>query len=151
MPSINELAIEKTEATPLFSENAQSALYSIAYELYRNGKYEEAKDFFRLLSLTDSSERKYWLGLGACYQMMKKYQEAIEFYSLAAIMNSLDPYAHMHAADCFFLLSNLEKAKEALTSAIMAAKENEIHKALIPELELIFDTWSKQENEETHD
>lgn len=128
--------------SPSFTPEFLEALYGIAYELYRNGKHEEAKDVFRFLTLANSFERKHWLGLAACYQMKKDYAEAIECYSVAALQDPLDPYAHLHAAECFFHLGYHTKAKEALESAIITAKENQVHAALIPKLELIFNVWS---------
>lgn len=134
---------EKDRASLQFSSDSLSALYGMAYELYRNGKYEEAKDVFRFLTLANSFERKHWLGLAACCQIMKNYEEAITCYSTAAIQDPSDPYTHLHAAECFFHLGNHTKAKEALESATITAKENNAHAALIPKLELIFDVWSK--------
>lgn len=153
MPAINESLSEITAfletpengRSPLpFCADSLKALYGIAYELYRNGKYEEAKDVFRFLTLADSFERKHWLGLAACFQMKKNYAEAIECYSTAAIQDPSDPYVHWHAADCFFHLGNHTKAKEALESATITAKGNQAHAALIPKLELLSNVWSNQ-------
>ena len=128
---------------PDFSTESLAAIYAIAYELYKNGKYEEAKQCFRFLTLTNSFERKYWMGLAATYQMLKSYSEAIECYSAAALQDFTDPYVHCHAADCFFHMGNIAKAKEALNSAIMTAKNHlELHEALIIRLELLSEVWS---------
>ena len=126
-----------------FSADSLTALYVMGYELYRNGKYEEAKNFFRVLTLADSFERKYWMGLAACLQMLKDYNKAIECYSAAAIQDPSDPYAHWYAADCYFQLGNLCKAKEALESALMTANDHENAALLIPKLKLIAEAWSK--------
>lgn len=125
-----------------FSQESLLALYTMAYELYRNGKYQDAKAFFQFLTIADSFERKYWMGLGACCQMLKTFHEAIDCYSAAALQDPSDPYAHWHAADCFFQLHDLPKAQAALHSAIMAAKENEAHQAILPQLVLLEKTWS---------
>ena len=143
---MEKYSLDNGSSHPQFSPDSLSALYAMAYELYRNGKYEDAKAFFRLLTLVDSFERKYWMGLAGCYQMLKSYNEAIECYSAAAIQDPSDPYVHWHAADCFFYSGDLMKAKEALESALTTAKENEVYDALIPKLELIFDTWENLPN-----
>lgn len=137
-------------ALPQFSSDSLSTLYAMAYELYRNGKYEDAKGFFRFLTLVDSFERKYWMGLAACYQMLKGYAEAIECYSAAAIQDPSDPYVHWHAADCFFHSGNLTDANQALDSALTTAKANESYAALIPKLSLISDAWSNLPNGASH-
>lgn len=136
---------------PEFSEESLSALYAMGYELYRNGKYEDAKNFFRILTLADSFERKYWMGLAACLQMLKDYNNAIESYSAAAIQDPSDPYAHWHAADCYFQLGNLSKAKEALESALITAQDHENADVLIPKFQLIAETWSCLSKEGSHD
>ena len=139
---LNNRSSESGGALPQLSPDSLSALYAMAYELYRNGKYEDGKCFFRFLTLVDSFERKYWMGLGACYQMLKAYPEAIECYSAAAIQEPMDPYVHLHAADCYFHMNNLDKAKEALESATITAKEDDAYEGLIPKLQLISDAWS---------
>lgn len=141
---------ENGNAFPSFSSENLSALYAMGFELYRNGKYEEAKAFFHLLTLEDSFERKFWMGLAACYQMLKDYPKAIECYSAAAVQDSSDPYVHWHAADCFFFSGDLTKAREALESALITAKENDAHIALIPKLDLISDAWAHLPNGATH-
>lgn len=135
-------SFEKNEAFPPFTPESLAALYAMAYRLYKNGKYEDALAFFRFLTLSDSFERKYWMGLGACNQMLKNYEKALECYSAAAIQDSSDPYVHWHAADCFFHSGNLPKAREALESALVTARQDNNHHPLIPKLELIADAWS---------
>lgn len=136
---------------PQLSPDSLSLLYVMGYEFYRNGKYEDAKCFFRFLSLVNSFERKYWMGLGACYQMLKSYPEAIECYSAAALQDPMDPYVHQYAADCYFHLNNIDKAKEALESALITANEDDAYESLIPKLQLISDTWSNLPNGASHD
>jgi type III secretion system low calcium response chaperone LcrH/SycD len=125
-----------------FSPDSLEAAYSIAYDFYRNGKFEDAKAFFRLLTIANSFERKYWMGLAACCHMLKLYPEAIDCYSAAALQDPSDPYAHWHAAECFFHLEDLNKAQEALSSALKAAQDNDSHHPLIPQLSLLAETWS---------
>lgn len=153
---INEIAnlIENSvgdSSLPHFSEESLSVLYSMAYELYRNGKYQDAKGFFRFLTLANSFERKHWMGLAACYQMLKCYSEAIECYSVAALQNASDPYVHWHVADCFFHSGKFIEAVHALDSAIVVAKENNIYSTLAPKLALIADTWSSLSKGVLHD
>lgn len=134
-----------------FSQDALLAAYTIAYDFYRNGKYGDAKNFFRLLTVADSFERKYWMGLGACCQMLKAYEEAVDCYSVAALQDPSDLYAHWHAADCFFHLGKLDQAQEALNSALQIAQGNESHRNLIPQLSLLAETWSSLYSGVHHD
>jgi len=148
---LNNMPSENGSALPQLSPDSLSELYALGYELYRNGKYEDGKCFFRFLTLVNSFERKYWMGLGACYQMLKSYPEAIECYSAAAIQDPMDPYVHMHAADCYFLMNNLDKAKEALESALITANQDNSYETLIPKLQLISERWSTLPNGASHD
>jgi type III secretion system low calcium response chaperone LcrH/SycD len=128
---------------PSFFQDSLEALYTLAYDFYSNGKYQDAQECFRLLTLSNSLERRYWMGLGACCQLLKQYREALDCYSAAAFQDSSDPHVHRHAADCLFHLGEIQEAREALNSALAAAKNNPSHHALIPQLTLLADTWSQ--------
>ncbi|MEI8366604.1 MAG: SycD/LcrH family type III secretion system chaperone [Parachlamydiaceae bacterium] len=148
--SFDELTLEKwIEAAP-YSTETLSALYAIAYEYYRNGKYAEAKTSFHLLTIADTSDTRFWMGLGASYQMLKNYDAAIHAYSIAAVQNCSDPYVHFYAAECFFYQGNLPKALEAIDSSLTVAKDTQAGSALISKLELLSHTWSLQHNGGNH-
>lgn len=135
------------------SQEAQTALYSQAYHLYENGKYQEAKRFFHFLTIVNPYEKSFWIGLGASYQMLKDYARAIEFYSVAAVQDQNNPYVHLHAADCFFALGQMDQAFQALDSAESAANLTEGNQNIISHLALIRQAWSngKQNEELAHD
>lgn len=152
LADVIEVSVQKEGAArPQFSQESLSALYAMAYELYRNGKYEDATAFFRLLTLVDSFERKHWMGLAACFQMLKDYAKAIECYSAAAVQDPSDPYVHWHAADCFFYSGDHAKAQEALESALLTAQENEAYAGLVPKLKLIAAIWMQKPPGGSHD
>lgn len=125
----------------LVSHETEEAMYSMAYQYYRNGKYEEAKNFFKFLTLSNPFERKYWMGLGAANHMLKIYQNAIECYSIAAVQDPNEPTAHWHAAECFYASGNTTDAFKALESAIEVAKGNDIHRTFVSQLELVQQAW----------
>ena len=125
-----------------------SSLYAMGYHFYRNGKYEDAKPIFRLLSTVQADDRKHWLGLAGCYQMLKEYKAAIECYSVAAIQNPNDPYPHWHAAECFYRSNHKEKAFTTLNSAIEIAQLDVIKfQPLISQLQLIRQVWKNKSSE----
>lgn len=133
----------ETAQLPPFSDETVETLYATGYELYRNGKYGDAKDFFKLLAITDPSSRRYWMGQGACHQMLKEYDNAVNCYSVAAVLDPDDPYVHWHAADCFFQKGERQKAIDTLSSALIVAKHKEEHLVLVPKLELLHTIWSR--------
>ena len=99
------------------------AVYSVAYNLYEQGKYEDAHDMFSFLGLYDHLEKKYWVGLGACRQMMKRYDGAIEAYSMASMLDVDNPEMPLHAAECHLALGNLEGAESGAFAARHWANE----------------------------
>lgn len=129
---------------PALSHESLSALYSMAYQLYRNGKYADAKDFFRFLTIANTHDRRFWKGLGACYQMLKDYPAAIECYSVAAIQNPNDPYVHFYAAECSRHAGNHSLALSTLESALTVAKVTSQHASLATKLKLIYQAWAAQ-------
>lgn len=135
----SDLNLEST-----FSKESLSHLYASGYDLYRNGKYLDARDFFRFITYANPQDRRSWMGLGACYQMVKLYKQAIECYSVAAIQNPEDPYVHFHAAECYHLLGENEVSIETLDSAMTAAKSSDAPKSLIERIENLKELWLKK-------
>ena len=99
------------------SDDAMEAIYSVAYNLYQGGKYEEAQKVFQFLCFYDHFNRKYFMGLGACQQMMKEYENAIEIFSFATILDSDDPRPMLYIGDCHMAMGNKEEAKIAYETA----------------------------------
>jgi len=100
------------------SDDAMEAIYSVAYNLYQGGKYEEAQKVFQFLCFYDHFNRKYFMGLGACQQMQKSYDNAIEIFSFATILDSDDPRPMIYIGDCHLAKGDKEKAKLAYETSI---------------------------------
>lgn len=133
------------DLAPQFSNEAIDGLYGTAYKFYEIGKYQDAAHFFRVMTMIDTTGRRNWMGLGASLQMLKEYEEAIESYSVAAMMDPEDPYAHLHAAECLFIMGQKERALIALSSAELTAGNNKNkNKRLISQLALIRNAWSNE-------
>ena len=107
------------------SDDAMEAIYSVAYNLYQGGKYEEAQKVFQFLCFYDHFNRKYFMGLGACQQMLKEYENAIEIFSFTTILDSEDPRPMLYIGDCQLALGNQEEAISAYETAIEWAKGSE--------------------------
>ncbi len=107
------------------SDDAMEAIYSVAYNLYQGGKYEEAQKVFQFLCFYDHFNRKYFMGLGACQQMMKEYGNAIEVFSFATILDSDDPRPMLYIGDCHLAMGDKEKAQAAYETAIEWAGESD--------------------------
>ena len=100
------------------SDDAMEAIYSVAYNLYQGGKYEEATKVFQFLCFYDHFNRKYFLGLGACQQMQKQYDNAIEIFSFATILDSDDPRPMMYIGDCHLAKGDKDNARAAYETCI---------------------------------
>ena len=93
-------------------------IYAMAYSVYSSGDYEKALKIFRFLCFFDHLEKKYWLGLGGCLQMLKEYEQAIEAYSNTMMLDSDNPAIPLLAAECHLALDHKEEAISGLTAAI---------------------------------
>ncbi len=107
------------------SDEDMESCYALAYLMYKNGKYEDARAQFAFLVFYDHLERKYWLGLAAALQMLEQYENAVTAYSIATLLDVEDPLVPFHAAECHIGLGDTQKAKNALEASIMASGDNE--------------------------
>jgi type III secretion system low calcium response chaperone LcrH/SycD len=110
------------------SEDELEALYGVAYNLYNQGQYDDSDKLFRLLCFLDHLDRRFWMGLGAVRQSLKRHADAIEAYSVAAVLDTEDPVVPLHAAECFLALGRLEEADSAITGALHYAGNEPRHK-----------------------
>jgi type III secretion system low calcium response chaperone LcrH/SycD len=90
------------------------AVYSVGFNMYRTGRYDDAEKIFRFLVLFDHLEPKYWLGVGAVQQVRKDYQGAIASYGYASFLDLSNPKPQLHAAECFLALGDKVNAASAL-------------------------------------
>lgn len=105
------------------SDEAMEAIYSVAYSLYQSGKYDESLKIFQFLCFYDHFNRKYFMGLGACQQMLKNYQGALEVFTFATVLDSEDPRPMVYIGDCHLALGDKEKARQSYETAIKWAGE----------------------------
>ena len=90
------------------------AVYSVGFNMYRTGRYDDAEKIFRFLVLFDHLEPKYWLGVGAVQQVRKDYEGAIASYGYASFLDLSNPKPQLHAAECFLAMGDKMNAASAL-------------------------------------
>jgi|YelNatPaOPRAMG01_1025707.scaffolds.fasta_scaffold01323_32 type III secretion system low calcium response chaperone LcrH/SycD len=101
-----------------FSDQQMEAIYSLAFNLYQNGKYKDAIEVFTWLGIMNPFVSKYWMGLGASLQMAKDFSNALNAYAVAAITSKPeDPIPHLHAGECYLGLGNKTEALKAFKMA----------------------------------
>ncbi|MDP0561005.1 MAG: SycD/LcrH family type III secretion system chaperone [Candidatus Endonucleobacter sp. (ex Gigantidas childressi)] len=106
------------------SEESMEAIYSIAHSLYQSSKYDESLKIFQFLCFYDHFNKKYFMGLGACLQVLKNFKGALEIFSLANVLDSDDPRPLVYIGDCHLALGDDEKAKHSYSTAIEWAGNN---------------------------
>ena len=106
------------------STDELEAVYSIAFNFYNTGKYDEADTLFSLLTIFDHLNEKYWFGLGAARQAKKDYDAAIAAYTYATLLNAHDPRPMYHTATCLLALGDKEEAAKAIANIEELADKN---------------------------
>lgn len=91
------------------------AVYALAYDYYRTGRIDEAETIFRFLTMFDHLNEKYWLGLGAIFQVKKQFDRAVKIYAyVAATLDLKNVSASYYAAECYLALGDLANARSAV-------------------------------------
>ncbi len=106
-------------------------LYSHAYNMYNQGKYDESEHLFRFLMLLDPQEAKYAFGQAAVLHMKKDFEQAAKMYYMCTLLNPDDPMPHYHSSDCYMQLKDLGSALLSLEFAIDASEGKKQYKNLI--------------------
>lgn len=91
--------------------------YAEAYNYYQADDYLKACEQFRMLTILNPFEPKYWIGLGASQQLLGNYQAALEAYAVHVFLDSNNPYPHFYAYQCLMVQQELDEAKKALAKA----------------------------------
>lgn len=133
IPSYLDNIVKELEAC----SKSKDKLYAKAYYLYESGKYNEAGQLFRLLTLADLTNSKHWMGLGATYQMLKEYDEAAAAYAVAALNDPSNPYPPLYAAECLMELGKWKDVVNALEDAEKLASQQMQYKELLPRILLL--------------
>lgn len=96
------------------STEEMEAVYSLGFNFYNTGRFDEAEKVFKFLVLFDHMTPKYWIGMGAVQQVRKNYDGAITSYSYASFLDLRDPKPQYLAAECFLAKGDAENALSAL-------------------------------------
>ncbi|MGE0197492.1 MAG: SycD/LcrH family type III secretion system chaperone [Simkaniaceae bacterium] len=128
-----------------YSNDDLRVLYTLAYTLYQGGDYEQAKRIFQQLASCKPLTKKYWLGLGACWQMEKSYTDALKAWGMAALIDGADPTPHYHAAECYLALEDYSEGLKAVraTKSRLTAE----HRELREKVETLESSWKKEEEQ----
>ncbi len=133
-----------TQLTP----ESMEVIYMVAYNHYNAGRYADAEKVFRLLAMLDHFQAKYWKGLAASREGLKKYEEALQAYGYLGILDMYDPYPPFQAARCFVALGKTAEAEAGLRAAVFNSADKpqfaELHQQATGLLELVQKTRQQQ-------
>jgi type III secretion system low calcium response chaperone LcrH/SycD len=129
-----------------FTEDEVEAIYTISYNLYNQHKFDQAEKTFTFLCLYSHLDPRFWIGLGAAREALKKYQSAIEAYSYSALLQHDNPIAPLQAATCYLALNDLAQAERGLTAAIHWAEQNPLHKPVLAKAQALLGALHKKRN-----
>jgi type III secretion system low calcium response chaperone LcrH/SycD len=101
------------------SDPQMEAIYLVAYNSYKSGKYEESLKIFGMIVGLNPMEGKYWYGLAACCQQLEYLAQAGFFYYISsAVGKGANPEAFLHLAECLIMLDDPIAAKFNLEKMI---------------------------------
>lgn len=112
-------------------------IYNEAYRFYQEGNYLESSTAFRWLVLLNPFIAKYWTGLAANLQLLKKYEKALHAYAMAALIENENPFPHFHAYQCYEALNNKAEGDKALESAYQRTLGKAVYQNLQHEIALV--------------
>ena len=90
------------------------AVYSLAFNFYRTGRYDDAEKLFNFLALFDHLNPKFWMGVGAVRQVRKDFPGALQAYGYASFLDLSNSKPQLHAAECFLAVGDKRNAASAL-------------------------------------
>jgi type III secretion system low calcium response chaperone LcrH/SycD len=92
--------------------------YSNGYELYQEGRYEEAVQVFTSLTILNPYQPKFWFSLAASHHLAGDYTEALQAYLLSSAIDEENPDPLMQASRCAAELGRFDEEKELLKQAL---------------------------------
>jgi type III secretion system low calcium response chaperone LcrH/SycD len=106
------------------------AMYVVAYNYYKNKKFDTAAKNFAMLMLFDPMEYKYCLGVASSLYMMGEYDNAVMCYFFCTGLDQNQPAPFLHMAECFLQMGIKEDAVEPLEKAIQLCGDNPEYSAM---------------------
>lgn len=126
-------------------------LYSLGFNQYQSGKWEEAHKVFQSLCVLNHYDPRFFLGLGACRQSMGRFEEAVQSYSYGTLLDINEPRFPFHAAECHVQMGNLAAAESGFYMAQTLAVQAEHVVLGVRAKEMLETVVAKMERNNEHD
>lgn len=101
-----------------------------AQQQFNQGQFREALHLFYLLARIDSTEARYWMDLGRCYQQFKEHEQALFCFSQAQQRQEYNPYPAYYATLSLKALGNMSDAKTTQDAALRLCAHNPLYASL---------------------
>jgi tetratricopeptide (TPR) repeat protein len=111
LPSSNKLSSQEAEG-----------LYAFAYNAVSLGHYEEALNYFSLLTFYKPTVPRYIKGLALSYKLLERFDEALNMYTLLSLIEPADMAHTLAVAECQLQTSATE-AQQTLAWVIEACAD----------------------------
>jgi type III secretion system low calcium response chaperone LcrH/SycD len=120
-------------------DNDMEALYSVTYNIYMAGKYQDAARMFGLLGMLDPTDYRFIFGAASSTQMLGQYVLAAMQFQLAAAMDPENPVPMLHTAECLLAVKDRKGAKRALEYVMERSEGKQEYAAIRARAETIME------------
>lgn len=119
-----------------FSPELMEVIYQHGYNLFHNGKYQDALNIFKILRQLDITDTRYSYAVASCYHYLHQYLDAAENYNLTKYMDPFNPLPCFHLYDCYMQANYPISALQALQEALVLANKSDEYKELKKKIEI---------------
>lgn len=112
------------------SKKEMEALYVTIHNLYERGKYQEALPLFGLMAFYDHRDKRAWIGMGSCNELLSQHLQAILSYNRALQLDPEDPTLHFRIANCWMVVKKKPQALQALQECLRLCAGKKEYSAL---------------------
>lgn len=127
-----------------YDDKMMEFIYKYGYQLHQAGRFTEAMEAFKLLSLLDITQPNYSVALGSCYMHLKEYPAAINAFAVALAVELNDPYPAMQMAECYLKMNDKYAALFMFDLAYIRASKNEMYNTVTERLSLTMETLKQE-------
>ena len=108
------------------SDEALETQYAVGFDLYNEGRYEEATNAFTSLTILNPYEPRFWFALGAARQQAGDHEEALQAYLFSSAIDEENAQPLLQAARSLEALNNLDEARQFAAQAVEVAGAGEL-------------------------
>lgn len=126
------------------SDEELAQIYSFAYHKFSIGKFEEARELFKMMLNLEPLNNDFAIALGVCHHRLKDFEYAIPCYMLASTLQPKDPVPLFYAYDCFMKLNNEFAAGMMLCNVVKKAEEDSKYEHIKNDAQIRLDQLQKK-------